>query len=153
MSDRHRRSPTTGANANNTLISAQSFNSSVPLGHTGATPAQWRGKSIYQIITDRFGRSDSTSPACDVADRKYCGGTWQGIIGHLDYIQNMGFTAVCSTIFFQKETNSARSGYLQSLRKSVSFYDVVVMMTKLILLSDYNRRRRCLPWLLAAKYI
>ena len=24
----------------------------------------------------------------------YCGGTWQGIIKHLDYIQGMGFTAV-----------------------------------------------------------
>ncbi|KAI4238033.1 MAG: hypothetical protein LQ349_001415, partial [Xanthoria aureola] len=31
---------------------------------------------------------------CDVAKRQYCGGTWQGIISRLDYIQNMGFTAI-----------------------------------------------------------
>jgi hypothetical protein len=25
----------------------------------------------------------------------YCGGSWQGIVDKLDYIQDMGFTAVC----------------------------------------------------------
>lgn len=53
----------------------------------------WRAQSVYQILTDRFARTDgSTSASCTVND--YCGGTWQGIINHLDYIQNMGFTAV-----------------------------------------------------------
>jgi hypothetical protein len=57
------------------------------------TPAQWRSQSIYQVITDRFARTDgSTSAPCDL--NKYCGGTWQGLIKKLDYIQNMGFSAV-----------------------------------------------------------
>ncbi|CAD0105871.1 unnamed protein product [Aureobasidium uvarum] len=57
------------------------------------TPAQWRSQSIYQVFTDRFARTDgSTTASCDV--NKYCGGTFQGIIKQLDYIQNMGFTAV-----------------------------------------------------------
>jgi alpha-amylase len=60
-----------------------------------ATPAQWRGKSIYQLLTDRFARTDgSTTSTCNTGDRTYCGGTWQGVINHLDYIQGMGFTAV-----------------------------------------------------------
>ena len=60
-----------------------------------ATAAQWRGRIIYQVLTDRFGRTDgSTSATCDPAAQVYCGGTWQGIIDKLDYIQNMGFTAV-----------------------------------------------------------
>lgn len=55
--------------------------------------AGWRAQSVYQIVTDRFARTDgSTSASCNV--NEYCGGTWQGIIHHLDYIQNMGFTAV-----------------------------------------------------------
>jgi alpha-amylase len=59
------------------------------------SPAEWRGQSIYQVITDRFARTDgSTTAACDPGMGQYCGGTWQGIISHLDYIQNMGFTAV-----------------------------------------------------------
>ena len=62
---------------------------------TAATPAQWRGKSIYQVLTDRFARTDgSTTSTCNTGDRIYCGGTWQGIINHLDYIQGMGFTAI-----------------------------------------------------------
>ena len=52
-------------------------------------------RSIYQVLTDRFARADqSTTAPCDTGARLYCGGTWQGIIEKLDYIQNMGFTAV-----------------------------------------------------------
>ena len=55
----------------------------------------WRSRSIYQIITDRFARPDgSTTAPCVIADNQYCGGTWQGVIKKLDYIQGMGFTAV-----------------------------------------------------------
>lgn len=59
------------------------------------SPAGWRSQSIYQVLTDRFARTDgSTTAACNVGDQLYCGGTWQGIINKLDYIQGMGFTAV-----------------------------------------------------------
>jgi hypothetical protein len=59
------------------------------------TPAQWRGQSIYQVLTDRFARTDgSTTASCNTANQAYCGGTWRGIINKLDYIQGMGFTAV-----------------------------------------------------------
>ena len=60
-----------------------------------ATVDDWRSRSIYQVLTDRYGRTDaSTTAKCDPAQGVYCGGTWQGIINNLDYIQNMGFTAV-----------------------------------------------------------
>ncbi|KAL2867445.1 alpha-amylase [Aspergillus lucknowensis] len=59
------------------------------------TPAEWRSQSIYFLMTDRFARTDgSTTAACDLSKRAYCGGSWQGIIDQLDYIQGMGFTAV-----------------------------------------------------------
>ncbi|KAJ5112903.1 hypothetical protein N7456_001437 [Penicillium angulare] len=59
----------------------------------GLTPAEWRSQSIYFLLTDRFGRTDnSTTAACDVSDRIYCGGSWQGIINH-----GMGFTAIWIT--------------------------------------------------------
>jgi hypothetical protein len=55
--------------------------------------AAWESQLIYQIVTDRFARTDgSTTASCTLS--QYCGGTWQGIINHLDYIQGMGFTAV-----------------------------------------------------------
>ncbi|KAL4816036.1 glycoside hydrolase superfamily [Aspergillus spinulosporus] len=58
----------------------------------------WRSQSIYFLLTDRFARTDgSTTAACDLAQRRYCGGSWQGIINQLDYIQDMGFTAIWIT--------------------------------------------------------
>ncbi|KAL4984959.1 glycoside hydrolase superfamily [Aspergillus falconensis] len=63
-----------------------------------ATPAEWRSQSIYFLLTDRFARTDnSTTAECDTSAMKYCGGTWQGIINQLDYIQGMGFTAIWIT--------------------------------------------------------
>jgi alpha-amylase len=63
------------------------------------SPAEWRSQSVYQVLTDRFARTDgSTTAPCNTQDGLYCGGTWQGIINKLDYIQNMGFTAVSPQI-------------------------------------------------------
>ena len=60
-----------------------------------ASASDWRGRSIYQVVTDRFARTDgSTSATCNTADRLYCGGSWEGLINKLDYIQGMGFDAV-----------------------------------------------------------
>ncbi|OLN97092.1 Alpha-amylase [Colletotrichum chlorophyti] len=56
--------------------------------------AGWRNQSIYQVLTDRFATSDGSTPLCDTAPGLYCGGTWKGITSKLDYIQNLGATAV-----------------------------------------------------------
>jgi len=65
-----------------------------------AGPDEWRSRSIYQVITDRYARTDgSTTAECEVFANTICGGTWQGLINHLDYIQDMGFTAVCFSSF------------------------------------------------------
>lgn len=60
-----------------------------------ASGDDWRSRSIYQVLTDRYARTDgSTTAPCDTASRSYCGGSFKGIENHLDYIQNMGFDAV-----------------------------------------------------------
>ncbi|KAI0646787.1 alpha-amylase [Trametes meyenii] len=60
-----------------------------------ATAEQWRKRSIYQIITDRFALPDGADlTACDPAKQSFCGGTWNTIKDNLDYIQNAGFTAI-----------------------------------------------------------
>jgi alpha-amylase len=65
------------------------------VGVSALSPADWRKQAVYQVLTDRFARTDgSTTATCDTSLGEYCGGTWRGIINHLDYIQGMGFTAV-----------------------------------------------------------
>lgn len=57
--------------------------------------ADWKPRSIYQTMTDRFARTDgSTTSPCNTTAGLYCGGTWRGTLNHLDYIQGMGFDAV-----------------------------------------------------------
>lgn len=62
----------------------------------------WRSRSIYQIVTDRFAAGEHSpnsamvadGPGCDTVLGNYCGGTWRGIMEQLDYIQGMNFDAI-----------------------------------------------------------
>ncbi|OJJ01645.1 hypothetical protein ASPVEDRAFT_52555 [Aspergillus versicolor CBS 583.65] len=68
---------------------------SVSASIAAASPSaqQWAERSIYQVMTDRFARpAGSSNEPCE--PYKYCGGSWVGIIDKLDYIQDLGFTAV-----------------------------------------------------------
>ena len=60
-----------------------------------ASKDEWRARSVYQILTDRFARDDSTKHIkCEPGMGRRCGGTWRGIRDNLDYVQNMGFDAI-----------------------------------------------------------
>ncbi|KAJ6127560.1 hypothetical protein N7523_003172 [Penicillium sp. IBT 18751x] len=74
-----------------------------------ASREQWLGRSVYQVVTDRFARSDnSTTASCDAGMGKYCGGSFRGIINRLDYIQELGFDAVwISPVQSQESTRTA----------------------------------------------
>ena len=56
------------------------------------TKEEWKSRSIYQLLTDRFAVGDGSKPSCDLS--KYCGGNFKGIINNLDYIKGMGFDAI-----------------------------------------------------------
>ncbi|KAI7859939.1 a-amylase [Circinella umbellata] len=53
----------------------------------------WRDRSIYQILTDRFATGGSDSGDCGSLSG-YCGGTFKGVVSQLDYIAGMGFDAI-----------------------------------------------------------
>ncbi|KAJ5938005.1 CAZyme family GH13, partial [Penicillium verhagenii] len=74
-----------------------------------ASRDEWVGRSVYQVVTDRFARSDnSTTAPCIAALGEYCGGSFQGIINQLDYIQDLGFDAVwISPVQSQESTRTA----------------------------------------------
>jgi hypothetical protein len=66
----------------------------------GMLANEWKSRSIYQVVTDRFAPSTAEDEArlgaCSPGylQGQFCGGTWQGIIRNLDYIQGMGFDAI-----------------------------------------------------------
>lgn len=53
----------------------------------------WKQRSVYQVLTDRFARTDGSTSACTSLSN-YCGGTFKGLQNHLDYIAGMGFDAI-----------------------------------------------------------
>jgi hypothetical protein len=79
--------------------------------------AEWKARSIYQVLTDRFATSGPTDPDpdIDISNRPYCGGTWQGIIEKLDYIQGMGFDAVWISPVSKLELDDWSRGSLRML--------------------------------------
>ncbi|KAK4120522.1 glycoside hydrolase family 13 protein [Parathielavia appendiculata] len=60
---------------------------------SAANATEWKSRSIYQVMIDRYARTDgSTDATCEM--HEFCGGTWKGLLNNLDYIQGMGFTAI-----------------------------------------------------------
>ncbi|KAF1951570.1 alpha-amylase [Byssothecium circinans] len=77
-----------------------------------ASAHQWRSQSIYQLLTDRFARTDgSITATCNTLDMDHCGGTYQGIIKQLDYIQSMGFTAIWISPVTYQMPEKTKFGY------------------------------------------
>ena len=60
---------------------------------TAKTTEEWKQRSVYQLLTDRFYKTDGDLSACQDL-HNYCGGTFDGITAKLDYIAGMGFDAI-----------------------------------------------------------
>ena len=42
------------------------------------TADEWKGRTIYQLLTDRFARTDGSTDKCNDL-KQYCGGSFKGI--------------------------------------------------------------------------
>lgn len=77
----------------------------------------WSKQSIYFIMTDRFSNGDTSNDnyggfnSSNSDPRKWHGGDFQGIINQLDYIKNMGFTAIWITPVTMQKSDYAYHGY------------------------------------------
>lgn len=58
------------------------------------TAKEWKGRIIYQLLTDRFAHSDDDPQTPCTNLRGWCGGTFKGIQRRLDYIQQLGANAI-----------------------------------------------------------
>lgn len=89
-----------------------------PSQHASAHVASdWTSRSIYFIMTDRFSDGDTSNDNyggfnTDLSSpTSWHGGDFQGIINHLDYIKNMGFTAIWITPVVMQHSENAYHGY------------------------------------------
>ena len=73
---------------------------------------EWKTRSIYQILTDRFARTSDTG-GCNLS--QYCGGNYQGLISKLDYIKGMGFNAIWISPIIENMEGSYHGYHLTNL--------------------------------------
>eukprot|EP01061_Rhynchopus_euleeides_P008530 TRINITY_DN1765_c1_g2_i3.p1 TRINITY_DN1765_c1_g2~~TRINITY_DN1765_c1_g2_i3.p1 ORF type:complete len:491 (+),score=168.29 TRINITY_DN1765_c1_g2_i3:27-1475(+) len=73
------------------------------------SPADWRSRTIYFLMTDRFGGGTDMGTDC-IQNAQYCGGNFQGLVDKLDYIQDMGFDAIWITPVIEN-TEGGYHGY------------------------------------------
>ncbi len=81
---------------------------------TSKTKEEWKSRSIYQILTDRFARTTDTGN-CVLSS--YCGGNYKGIIEKLDYIKGMGFDAIWISPIIENLEGSYHGYHLTNLYK------------------------------------
>ena len=79
---------------------------------TCKTKEEWKSRSIYQILTDRFARTSDTG-TCNFS--QYCGGNFKGIINKLDYIKGMGFDAIWISPIVENYEGSYHGYHLTNL--------------------------------------
>ena len=66
---------------------------------------------LSQVLTDRFASTGNNTSSCgDLSD--YCGGTFQGIIRKLDYIEGLGVNAIWISPI-PEQTDKGYHGYWQ----------------------------------------
>ena len=82
--------------------------------HQSNAGIDWRDQVIYQIVVDRFENGD---PNNDFnvelsAPGRYHGGDWQGVIDRLDYLEELGVTALwISPTFMNTEEDAGFASY------------------------------------------
>ncbi|KAH7817989.1 alpha-amylase [Monocercomonoides exilis] len=108
----------------------------------GRSYDDWKTRIIYQILTDRFARSDNNNYSCNLGN--YCGGSYRGIMNHLDYIQDLGMNAIWispiventqgsyhgyhATNFYALNTNFGSESDLRNLINECKKRDIWVMV-------------------------
>ena len=75
---------------------------------------EWKTRIIYQILTDRFSRSNGDTSGCDL--HNYCG-NYRGIINNLDYISGMGFNAIWISPIVENTEGSYHGYHMTNLYK------------------------------------
>lgn len=92
---------------------------SFALPTSAKTERTWQDERIYFIMVDRFNNGDPKNDYdVDVHDPKaYHGGDLQGVIDKLDYIKDMGFTAIWLTPIFANEKGGYHGYWIEDFYK------------------------------------
>ncbi|MED4225136.1 alpha-amylase family glycosyl hydrolase [Neobacillus cucumis] len=94
----------------------------------------WQDETIYSLMVDRFNDGDTTNNL-DVNAKNpltYNGGDFQGIIDKLDYIHDMGFTAIRLTPIFDNAKNGYHGYWVKDFYNTDEHFGSITTFQKLV---------------------
>lgn len=94
----------------------------------------WQDESIYFIMVDRFNNMDPTNDqGVNVNDpRGYFGGDLKGVTAKLDYIKDMGFTAIWLTPIFKNEPGGYHGYWITDFYEVDPHFGTLADLKKLV---------------------
>jgi glycosidase len=94
----------------------------------------WQDESVYSIMIDRFNDGDTKNDIGTDTNNPltYNGGDFQGIIDKLDYIHNMGFTAIRLTPIFDNAPNGYHGYWVNDFYKTEEHFGSMKTFEKLV---------------------
>ncbi|MEH7884476.1 alpha-amylase family glycosyl hydrolase [Bacillus sp. JJ1609] len=108
--------------------------SALPVGAVEKEGRKWQDETIYFLMVDRFNNGDNSNDFnVDMQDPKaYHGGDFQGIIDRLDYIKDMGFTAIWLTPVFDNADKGYHGYWIKDFYKTEEHFGSVDKFKELV---------------------
>ena len=110
------------------------FSNTLAVGAAEKEERKWQDETVYSLMIDRFNNSDLTNDiGVDINDPNgYHGGDFQGIIDQLDYIKEMGFTAISLTPIFANEDGGYHGYWVNDFYQTDEHFGSNALFNKLI---------------------
>ncbi|WP_044337715.1 alpha-amylase family glycosyl hydrolase [Rossellomorea aquimaris] len=106
----------------------------LPVGAVEKEERKWQDETIYFLMVDRFNNGDTSNDVqVDTKDPKaYQGGDFQGVIDKLDYIKDMGFTAIWLTPVFDNQPLGYHGYWITDFYKTEEHFGSMETFKKLV---------------------
>lgn len=106
----------------------------LPVGAVEKEGRKWQDETIYFLMVDRFNNgNDKNDFKVDMKDPKaYHGGDFQGIIDELDYLKDMGFTAIWMTPVFDNVDKGYHGYWINDFYKTEEHFGTIEEFKKLV---------------------
>lgn len=105
-----------------------------PASAAGVEERNWQDETIYYLMVDRFNNNDVNNDyTVDILDsERFHGGDFQGIIDQLDYLKEMGFTAIALNPIFDNEDNGYHGYWIKDFYQVEEHYGTMDTFKTLI---------------------
>jgi glycosidase len=105
-----------------------------PVGAVEKEERKWQDETIYFLMVDRFNNGDATNDLdMNVKDPlSYHGGDFQGIIDQLDYLKDMGFTAIWMTPIFDNADKGYHGYWIKDFYQTDEHFGSIETFKKLV---------------------